>query len=232
MRRIDQAPWQLAPRMATPWRSAVSRSSAASALPSSYGGTALHNITNALGAAALTDALGVPVEAIRSGLLQFGESLADNPGRCQLTERNGVKLLLDFGHNPHGVRAILTMARGLLRDLPESRLWVSLGQAGDRSDHDLISLSEAVFDAAPDAISLREVVGYERGRAPREVAHIMREKLESLGQSPASIFLHDGELPSIREALDWAQPGDLVAHLVHIQRDAVSEVLEAWAPTD
>lgn len=200
------------------------------ALPSSYGGTALHNVTNALGAAALSHALGVPLSAIKEGLLDFGTEQTDNPGRCQLHAPHGVQVLLDFGHNPHGVRAILAMAREMLASRPEARLWVSLGQAGDRSDSDLLGLSEAVWEAHPDSVSLREVVGYERGRARREVAGIMSEKLMSLGLRPEGIHFHDDEVAAVKAALDWARPGDLIVHLIHIQREAVQEVLNQWTP--
>ena len=203
----------------------------ARALPSSYGGTALHNVANALAAAALCDAIGVDLKAIKTGLMDFGSELSDNPGRCQLMDHHGVQLLLDFGHNPHGVRAILRMAQGLLADRPEARLWVSLGQAGDRGDEDILSLSEAVWEARPDQVSLREVVGYERGRESGEVTEMMRAKLESLGQPSEALTVHEDEVASIRAALHWARPGDLVAHLVHLQRDAVRAALNESPPS-
>lgn len=198
------------------------------AMPSSYGGTAHHNIANALGAAALSHALGIEISAIQAGLLNFGTKLTDNPGRCQLQEHDGVQLLLDFGHNPHGVRAILKMARGVIESRPGARLWVSLGQAGDRSDSDLIGLSEAVWEARPDCVALREVVGYERGRDPNEVAGIMGDKLLSLGLDPQGMHFHNDEVSSLTHALGWADPGDLIVHLVHIQREAVQAALSQW----
>jgi len=118
------------------------------------------------------------------------------------------------------------MARGLLAERPEARLWVSLGQAGDRSDEDILNLSQAVWEARPDRVSLREVVGYERGRERGEVRAMMNEKLIQLGQSADKILLHEDEVSSIEGALEWARPDDLIVHLVHIEREAVREVLE------
>ena len=187
-------------------------------------------MANALGAAALSHALGVQMGAIKEGLLDFGSDLSDNPGRCQLHEFHGARLLLDFGHNPHGVRAILRMARGIQAQRPGTRVWVSIGQAGDRRDDDLIGLAEAVREAHPDHVSLREVRGYERGRDSHEVASIMRERLVSSGQLPESIQFHDDEVSSILAALDWAREGDLIVHLVHLQREAVQEALSQWTP--
>lgn len=194
-------------------------------IPATHGGAAQHNVANALGAAALTHSLGVDLDTVRQGLCQFEGSLQDNPGRCNLHDYNGIQLLLDFGHNPHGVRAMLTMARGLMVDRQNARLWVSLGQAGDRSDSDLNGLAEAVLESKPDQVSLREVAGYERGRQPGEVTGFLRRVLVENGQSPECIWHHEDEVAALKDALGWARPGDLVVHLVHIQRDAVQTLL-------
>ena len=199
----------------------------ADAIPATFGGAAQHNTANALGAAALCHALGAPIEAISAGLLSFGAEANDNPGRCQLYEHQGVRLILDFGHNPHGVSAMLRMAHELTGERSDARLWVSIGQAGDRSDEDLHGLAEAIADAQPELISLREIVGYERGRAPRESAGIIRESLIARGRPEACIRFHDDESHALIDALDWAKPGDLILHMVHIQREAVEAILSA-----
>lgn len=202
----------------------------AAQIPATHGGAARHNISNALGAAALSQTLGASLDDVREGLMSFGSEAKDNPGRCQLQEVDGVQLLLDFGHNPHGVRAMLTMARGLMAQRPGARLWVSVGQAGDRSDDDLFGLSEAIWEVRPEMVSLRDIVGYERGRAPREAVDVMLNGLTTLGHPAAAIRLHDDEVHAIRDGLSWARPGDLIVHLVHIQRDAVTTFLVDRAP--
>jgi cyanophycin synthetase len=199
----------------------------AAKIPATYGGTARHNVANALGAAALSRALGVSTEDIRRGLESFGVAAVDNPGRCQLELHRGIQVLLDFGHNPHGVRAMLSMARRLMADRADSRLWVSLGQAGDRSDTDLKDLAEAVWESRPHRISLREVAGYERGRDSGEVVGIMQDALIMSGHPASEIDHHPDEVSAMTEALKWAREGDLVVHLVHMQRDAVRSVLDA-----
>ena len=76
-------------------------------------------------------------------------------------------------------------------------------------------------------ISLREIVGYERGRAARESAGIIAAGLLERGQAEALIRFHDDEHHALTEALDWATPGDLIVHMVHIQRDALAPLLSA-----
>jgi UDP-N-acetylmuramyl tripeptide synthase len=69
-------------------------------------GAARHNLANALAACAAADALGLPPEAMAAALASFGTDEADNPGRGVWRELGAVKVLVDFAHNPHGVRAI------------------------------------------------------------------------------------------------------------------------------
>ena len=198
----------------------------ATEIPASYGGAAHHNIANALGAAALAQSLGATLEHIQTALRQFGSRPEDNPGRCNIQHIKGTHLLLDFGHNPKGVEAILTTSRLLMKDKGAARLWVSIGQAGDRTDEDLIQLAQAVSGAKPDCVSLREVPGYERGRQPHEVARILEKTLLEHGHSPDCIEFHGDELSSMEAALEWANPNDFIVHLVHIDREAIESLLK------
>jgi UDP-N-acetylmuramyl tripeptide synthase len=202
---------------------------AASSIPATHGGKARHNIANALAAAALADSLGIKVAAISAGLKGFEGNDEDNPGRCNLLERHGVQFLLDFGHNPHGVRAILSLATALI-EAPAARLAVTIGQAGDRSDSDLHELARAVAQAEPSRVLVREIPGYERGRSPGEVSGLLAQSLVEHGQPVESISVHQNEADTMQSAVQWAQPGDLVAHLIHLDRDAVHSVLDTWNP--
>ena len=197
-------------------------------IPACHKGRAAHNVENALAAAALSHALGVHIGPIGNALAQFAGDATDNPGRCNLLDLHGVQVLLDFGHNPHGLRAILRMARGLVDDTADGRLCITIGQAGDRSDEDLRALAEEVHAKDPQRVMLRETPGYERGRAVGEVTGILSDYLMEQGHDPTDISVHGNEVDAIQAALDWARPGDLVVHLVHIDRDAVRQVLTDW----
>jgi cyanophycin synthetase len=199
-------------------------------IPACHRGRAEHNVENALASAALAHGLGVDLEHICTGLTRFAGDATDNPGRCNLFELHGVQFLLDFGHNPHGLRAILKMARGLIDERPDGRLCITIGQAGDRSDDDLRGLAAVVHDTDPQRVLLREVPGYERGRERGEVTGILNDYLLEHGHSGTNVTTHNDEADTMKAALEWAQPGDLVVQLVHIDRDAVQEVLENWSP--
>ena len=78
-------------------------------IPITMKGAAGHNISNALGAAALCRVMGVSDQAIRVGLGDFRGDPDDNPGRGNWFEKNGVQILVDFAHNEHGMKAIAGM---------------------------------------------------------------------------------------------------------------------------
>jgi len=68
-----------------------------------------YNIVNALGAMAVADALGVPVEAMRSGLADF-HGLEN---RFSIVDAAGVAIVKDYNSHPTAMRAVLASARSL-----------------------------------------------------------------------------------------------------------------------
>lgn len=182
-------------------------------VPITFGGLARYNTENALGSAALAHALGLPDAAIVAGLRAFTSSQRDNPGRGNQLDLGGVKVLLDFGHNPAAVRAVLLLAHAMVES---GRLFVAIGMAGDRPDAELAAVAHEIAAARPYAVYVRDLPDYLRGRAPGEVPRILRDELVAAGLSPAAIIDADDELASIRHALAAALPGDLVLGLIHL----------------
>ncbi len=82
-------------------------------LPVTFAGLSQYNIANALAAAAAADAIGIEPDQIAAGLRSFALDSADNPGRLNLFERNGVLALVDFAHNEAGLAGLLEVCRSL-----------------------------------------------------------------------------------------------------------------------
>jgi hypothetical protein len=68
---------------------------------------------------------------------------------------------------------------------------------------------------------------YLRGREELEVPKIMAHYLLEMGMPEGEICLCDSELDCLIEALEWAQPGDVVVHLVHTARGPIKAHLES-----
>ena len=117
------------------------------------------------------------------GLHGFGRSAGDNVGRTNLVELGGVRLLIDYAHNPHGMAALAQAVAGL----PAARRLVLIGQAGDRPDEALRALARAALALRPDRVVLKEMERYLRGRQPGEIPAIMADELARLGVPPAAV---------------------------------------------
>lgn len=184
----------------------------AEAMPFTLRGVARHNIANANGAALVARALGVTAAQIEATLRVFGRSNQDNPGRLERFERNGVRIWIDYAHNPHGMRFLMDAA---LAERGAGRLGLLLGQAGDRDDDAVRALARTAWRAGPDHVVLKDIDGYLRGRAPGDVPALMRDELLTLGAAPDSIEDSTDETDGVARLLRWAIPGDLLVLPVH-----------------
>ena len=190
-------------------------------IPITFGGAARYNVANALSALALGAAIRLPDEAMLRALRHVEGSAEDNPGRGNLFELGGARILLDYAHNPHGVAAVIDLAV----NLPARRRLILLGQAGDRDDDSLRELAQTAWRFRPDRIVLKEIPELLRGRPAGEVTAVLEDELRRLGVDRAVLDRAPNELEAVREALAWARPGDLLLLLVHKQRDEVLALL-------
>jgi len=196
------------------------------AMPLSIGGVAAYNIANLAAAALAASALGIGAAAIAEVFARIGSDVHDNPGRMMRFEIDGAQVLIDYAHNPDGLRGFLTVAERL-RD-GNGRLGVLLGHAGNRKDEDIEALARTAADFRPDLIVVKENDSQLRGRAPGEVPGIIRRELLRLGFPDAALPVRDTELDAARYALHWARPGDVLALPLHgaTARAAVVALLE------
>ena len=74
------------------------------AMPLSIGGMAAYNIANLAAAALVAVALGIPPPTIAAVFATFGAKTSDNPGRMMRFEFKGAHVLIDYAHNPDGLR--------------------------------------------------------------------------------------------------------------------------------
>jgi UDP-N-acetylmuramyl tripeptide synthase len=192
-------------------------------MPMTAGGAARHNVANALAAIAAAGGLGIPLDAVRATLCRFGRDPADNPGRANVYEIGGIRIVVDYAHNPHGMAALAAT----LDRLPSERRLVMIGQAGDRDDGAIRELARAALALRPDRVVVKEMDAYLRGRAPGEVPALMAAELRSAGVPDGAVSTPGTELPAVREALGWARPGDLLVLTLHQDRRHVLELLES-----
>ena len=173
-------------------------------IPVALGGAARHNVANALAAAAVSCRLGATLAQVRAGLTSM--SPHSNPGRCNLYDIRNFKVLVDFAHNPHAMRALFDMARAV----PAKRRVLCFGQAGDRTDAQIRQLARSAWAIGLERVIISELAAYARGRPHGEVHALLRDELKKCGARDEQILYFEEESDSQDAALAWAQPGDLV----------------------
>jgi cyanophycin synthetase len=181
----------------------------------------VHNIA---GAALAALALGISTTAITSVLTSFGADPTDNPGRLMRYTYRGAQVLIDYAHNPDGLRGLMSVATRLART---GRVALVLGQAGNRTNADMDALTAAAAEFRPDLVVVKEIESYLRGRAPGEIPTILREGLLRGGLPESSVEIQMTELAAVQRVLSWAQPGDVLVLPVHNRavRDEVIQLL-------
>ena len=201
------------------------------AMPLTLAGRATYNIANIAGAALTATALGIPAATIAATLEKFGQSPADNPGRLQHWRFGTLEVFLDYAHNPDGLHGLLDAVDAQGR---HGRLAIVLGHAGNREDADLRAVAATAASARPDLVMLKDIAGYERGRASGEIAAIMRAQLLEDGVSTNAITLCLDEVEAARIPLSWAREGDLLVLPIHEMeaRAQVTALLDQMAATD
>jgi cyanophycin synthetase len=175
-------------------------------IPATLEGRALHNVQNAMFAAAIATGLGVGVEDIRQGLHTFSLDFFQAPGRLNFYNEHPFRVLLDYAHNAHSMEAVARTVRELA--VHGRRIGV-IASPGDRRDEDVLALAAAAAPAF-DLIMIREDEDL-RDRKPGEVGALLRRGLIEAG-FPAERIM-DGALreeAAIRKALDLARAGDLL----------------------
>ena len=199
---------------------------AVAAMPLTVDGSATYNIANLAGAALAASALGIAPARIAEVFARFGLRAGDNMGRMMRFERNGVRVLVDYAHNPEGLRGLLLVAEHLRG--ASGRLGMLLGHAGNRRDSEIAAVARVAAEFHPALIVVKENEAHLRGRESGEIPRLIRAELLRAGLPEAAVPVRLSELEAARCALEWARPGDVLALPVHsaAARAAVLELLQ------
>ena len=182
-------------------------------MPLSIGGIADYNVANMAGAALAAVAIGIAPITIAAVFARFGANLTDNPGRMMQFMVGGVRVLVDYAHNPDGLRGFLKVADHMRAGT--GRFGLLLGHAGNRNDTDIEELARVASEFRPDLVVVKENEAHLRGRARGEIPRIICAELQRQGFPDSALAVRDSETAAARYALDWARPGDVLALPVH-----------------
>ena len=174
-------------------------------IPATMEGRALHNVQNAMFAAAMAFSLGIKLDAIRMALRTFDTTFFQAPGRMNVFDKHPFKVIFDYGHNAHAVGVMADLACAL--DVTGRRIVVLAGP-GDRRDEDLVAIAHTVAGRFDHYICRRD--DGLRGRDGDEVPRIMARALEAKGVPASAISIIPDEQEATDAALRMGQTGDLL----------------------
>jgi cyanophycin synthetase len=187
-------------------------------IPATLHGMAEFNVANALAAAAMALAHGVPILTIRSALTQFSSTFDQNPGRLNVHDAHGFRVIIDYAHNVAGIEAMGKVVRGLSKRYKRTIGVISM--AGDRRDEDLLEMGRVSAGIFDELIFREDPM--TRGRPRGEVMRLLQQGALDAGRSLDHLHLIAGETASTAAALSMGRPGDLVVI-------TPSDVRECWA---
>jgi cyanophycin synthetase len=207
-------------------------------LPATFEGRARMMVQNAMAAAAAAHVAGAHLHDIRQGLRSFTTSIYQAPGRLNVFDLNGVKVLVDYAHNAAGLETLGDFVERLTSGAPvggrpgeaswSANLRVAVvATAGDRRDEDMRQLGRVAARYFDDVIVRedRSTRGRERGETAALILEGLKEAMARGARAGYAGVVLD-EMEATRTALDRSRPGDLVVLCVD-QATEVFKELEA-----
>lgn len=174
-------------------------------IPATIEGKALHNVQNAMFAAAMAYSFNVSLEDIRQGLRIFNTSFYQAPGRLNIYDEHPFKVILDYAHNPAAIQTITDLARRL--DITGKRRIV-MAMPGDRRDEDIIEAANITAEGFDSFICKAD--DDRRRRGFDEVPQLLKKTLLAAGISESDIQVIPSEEEAIESALNQCEKGDLL----------------------
>jgi cyanophycin synthetase len=174
-------------------------------IPATLEGRAMHNVQNAMFAAAMAFSLGIKLDAIRQGLRTFDTTFYQAPGRMNVFDEHPFKVIFDYGHNAHAVGVMADLAQRLE---VQGRRIIVLSAPGDRRDEDIVAIAETVAGKFDHYICRRD--DSLRGRDGDEIPGMLAKVLRAKGVADAAISIIPDEQKAIDAALHMGAQGDLL----------------------
>ena len=172
-------------------------------LPISYNGILTYNIENAMAACAALVGLNIDYCMISKGFSDF-MPCDDNEGRFNMFEYYGRKVILDYGHNIEGYKAVLSCINKLKT---KNRLIGVVGVPGDRQDNVIKEIGEICCEYL-DEIIIKEDKD-RRGRSIGEVSQLLKiSMLKNSNKKNVKVYLD--EVDALEYAIKISKKDDII----------------------
>ncbi|SHE29246.1 cyanophycin synthetase [Flavisolibacter ginsengisoli] len=176
-------------------------------IPITFGGKADYNIANVLAAMLAAYTNNIRLSVIRTALQTFVPSSETTPGRANIIELNDCTVMIDYAHNPHGLKAL----GKFINSFEQSCKVGIITGVGDRRDKDIIALAEEAARIF-DEIIIRHDEDM-RGRSKEEMDELLTTGIREIDPAKPIQFI-GCECDAVEHAILHRKPGSLIVVLV------------------
>lgn len=187
----------------------------AESIPLTYGGRAKFMIQNVLPTIIAAHISGISIEDTKAALETFIPSASSTPGRLNLFEFNDFNILLDYAHNPAGMRALQKFT-----DTIEATVKVGIiAGIGDRREEDNNEMGSIAADMF-DEIIIRQDKNL-RGKSESDLINMLDQGIKNKDPEKKTTII-----PSEKEAITYAVSKAEKGSLIVLCSDVVPDALE------
>ena len=184
-------------------------------IPLTYGGKAKFMIQNVLGAILAAHVQGISIEDMKAALETFIPSASQTPGRLNLFEFKNFTILLDYAHNPAGMKALQKFTDELDAKV---RVGIIAG-IGDRrveDNNEMGSIAAEMFDE----IIIRQDK-HLRGKTDQELIKMLNDGIVMKDPKKKVTII-----PSEKEAIVYAVKNAVKGSLIVLCSDVIPDALD------
>ncbi len=177
-------------------------------------------VENALAAIAATYSSGIGLDVILTALSTFKMDEEMNPGRMNIFEVGGKRVIVDYAHNPDAVRAL----GELVSHIPAKRKIIVFAGVGNRKDESLKKCGKEISNWFDDVI-ITENTKVLRGRPIGQMTSIIADSVRNSGKEP---IVKNDIKEAIPYAVNKASKKDLVIFAdLDLESEDIEEILQS-----
>ncbi len=174
-------------------------------IPATIEGKAMHNVQNAMFAAAMAYSFDLDLDQIRQGLRTFNTSFFQAPGRMNVYDEHSFRVILDYAHNAAAFSVVVDLVDKLD---DHNRKFVTFSCPGDRRDEDIMEAAEVIAGHFDHYVLKAD--DNRRKRGHDEVPQMLKTGLLANGVKENAITIIADEAEAIEATLAMAGEKDLV----------------------
>ena len=184
-------------------------------IPLTYGGKAKFMIKNILPVIIAANVQGISIEDMKAALESFIPSASQTPGRLNLFKFNDFNILLDYAHNPAGLRALKNFTDKMDATVKVGII-AGIGDRREQDNNEIGSIAAEMFDE----IIIRQDK-HLRGKTETEIINMLVDGIKMKDPNKKTTII-----PSEREAITYAVKNAVKGSLIILCSDVVPDALE------